>query len=124
VDSETGDLDGDGPETVDHDLEVTVVTLRFDARAADDDSAERLLGVLAKYVVLSRGQPGCRNIDLCASQTEAGRFLVIEKWENPAAQRQHFDSPEMVEMAEACRGLVARRPAVDLLAGISAHDLA
>jgi quinol monooxygenase YgiN len=50
--------------------------------------------------------------------------VVIEKWETPAAQRQHFDSPEMVEMAEACRGLVARRPAVDLLDGISAHDLA
>jgi hypothetical protein len=29
-----------------------------------------------------------------------------------------------VEMAEACRGLIARRPAIDLLAGISAHDLA
>ena len=89
-----------------------------------EDALSVLLAVLAKYVVVSRGQPGCRNIDLCASQTEPGRFLVIEKWETPAAQRQHFDSPEMVEMAEACRGLVARRPTVDLLAGISAHDLA
>ncbi len=112
------------PETTGHDVELTVVTLAFDARAADHGSAERLVAVLAKYVVLSRGQPGCRNIDLCASQTEPGRFLVIEKWETPAAQRQHFDSPEMVEMAEACRGLVAGRPAIDLLAGISAHDLA
>jgi quinol monooxygenase YgiN len=112
------------PDTADHDVELTVVTLGFDARAADNRSADRLLAVLAKYVVLSRGQRGCRNIDLCASRTEPGRFLIIEKWETPEAQQRHFDSPEMVEMAEACGGLVARRPAVDLLTGISAHDLA
>jgi quinol monooxygenase YgiN len=111
------------PGPADGAVDLTVVTIAFDARAADDGSAERLLGVLAKYVVLSRGQPGCRNIDLCASRTEPGRFLVIEKWETPAAQRAHFDSPEMVEMAKACRSLVAHRPAIDLLDGISAHDL-
>ena len=112
------------PEIDDHAVELTVVTLGFDSRSANDGSAERLLGVLAKYVVLSRRQSGCRNIDLCASQTEPGRYLVIEKWETPEAQRRHFDSPEMVEMATACRDLVARRPAIDLLAGISAHDVA
>ena len=32
-----------------------------------------------------------------------GRFLVVEKWESPTAQRAHFDSADMVEMAEACR---------------------
>jgi quinol monooxygenase YgiN len=122
--TDTHDTDHNGPETSDHEIELTVVTLGFDARTADDGSAERLLAVLANYVVRSRGHPGCRNIDLCASRTEPGRFLVIEKWETPGAQRQHFDSPEMVEMAEACLGLLARRPAIDLLAGISAHDLA
>jgi quinol monooxygenase YgiN len=111
------------PEQDDHGVDLTVVTLAFDSRSTDDGSVERLLGVLAKYVVLSRGQPGCRNIDLCASRTEPGRFLVIEKWETPAAQRAHFDSPEIVEMATACRDLIARRPAIDLLDGISAHDL-
>ena len=100
-------------------MELTIVSMVLDT--ADPDA---LQPVLAKYVVLSRGHPGCRNIDLCASRTEPGRFLVIEKWETPAAQRAHFDSPEMVEMAKACRDLVARRPAIDLLGGISAHDLA
>jgi quinol monooxygenase YgiN len=79
--------------------------------------------VLSKYVVLSRGHPGCRNIELCASVTAPGRFVVIEKWESPEAQRAHFDSPDMVEMAEACRALLARPPDIDLLEGISAHDL-
>ena len=97
---------------------VTVVTMAF--QASDDD---RLVGVLAKYVVVSRGAPGCRNIDLCASAIADGRYLVIEKWESPEAQRAHFDSPEMVEMAESCRGLVARPPDIDLFDGISAHDL-
>ena len=85
--------------------------------------ADRLLAVLAKYVVVSRGAPGCRNIDLCASATQDDRYLVIEKWESPEAQRAHFDSPEMVEMAESCRGLVSAPPDIDLFEGISAHDL-
>ena len=85
---------------------------------------ERLVGVLAKYVVVSRGAPGCRNIDLCASATRDDRFLVIEKWESPEAQREHFDSPEMVEMAEGCRGPLVQPPDIDLFDGISAHDLA
>ena len=100
------------------DAEITLVTLRFQA-----SDPEKLLGVLSKYVVLSRQQPGCRNIDLTASVTTAGRFVVIQKWESPEAQRAHFDSAEMVEMAEACVGLLAEPPEIDLLEGLSAHDL-
>jgi quinol monooxygenase YgiN len=89
-------------------------------QASDPD---RLLSILAKYVVVSRGAPGCRNIDLCASATADGRYLVIEKWESADAQRAHFDSPEMVEMAESCRGVLSAPPDIDLFDGISAHDL-
>src|SRR5215210_6833358 len=78
-------------------VELTIVTMVFDAA----DNAERLQSVLAKYVVLARHEPGCRNIDLCASVTTPGRCVVIEKWESRAAQRAHFDSPVMVEMAQA-----------------------
>ena len=79
--------------------------------------------MLSKYVVVSRNHPGCRNIDLCASVTVPGRFLVIQKWESPAAQQTHFDSAEMVEMARSCEGLLEKRPEIDLFEGISAHDL-
>jgi len=89
-------------------------------QAAEPD---RLLSVLAKYVVLSRTAPGCRNIDLCASATREGHYLVIEKWESAEAQRAHFDSEEMVEMAASCRDLLAAPPDIDLYDGISAHDL-
>jgi quinol monooxygenase YgiN len=104
---------------MDNHVELTMVSLVFDA--ADP---EVLAAVLAKYVVLARGAPGCRNIDLTASVSRPGRFVVIEKWESPQAQRDHFDSPEMVEMAEACRGLLTGPPDIDLLEPISAHDLA
>jgi quinol monooxygenase YgiN len=99
-------------------MELTIVTLVFDA--ADP---EALAPVLAKYVVLARGAPGCRNIDLAASVSKPGRFVIIEKWESPETQRAHFDSAEMVEMADACRGLLTRAPDIDLLDPISAHDL-
>jgi quinol monooxygenase YgiN len=102
-------------------VDLTVVTMAFDAAPG---AAEQLGAVLARYVVLSRGHPGCRNIDLCASVTRPGRYVVIEKWDSPAAQRAHFDSPEMVAMAEAARPLLAGPPDIDLLDGVSAHDLA
>ena len=100
-------------------VELTVVVMAF--LAADP---EALVGVLAKYVVLARGHPGCRNIDLVASVTHPGRLLVIQKWATPEAQRAHFDSADMVEMAGSCRGLLAEPPDIDLLDAISAHDLA
>lgn len=103
------------------DVSVTMVTIALDA--ASPDAADRLLPVLAKYVVVSRGHPGCRNIDLCQSVTQAARFVIVQKWESPEAQRAHFDSAEMVEMAQACDGLLARRPEIDLLEGLSAYDL-
>ena len=99
-------------------VEVTIVTMAFEA--VDPD---RLLSILAKYVVLSRNHPGCRNIDLTRSMTDVSRYVVIAKWESPEAQRVHFDSSEMVEMAKACEGLLVAKPVIDLLEGYSAHDL-
>jgi quinol monooxygenase YgiN len=110
----TGGAESDGGSAVD----VMIVTMIFDAR---DPSA--LLDVLSKYVVLTRMQPGCRNVDLCASVTKPSRLVIIQKWESAVAQRTHFDSAEMVEMAQACRGLLAGSPEIDLLEAISAHDL-
>ena len=99
-------------------VDLRIVTLAFDA--AD---SSLLASVLARYVVISRSHPGCRNIDLCASLTHPGRYLVVEKWESPRAQQAHFDSPDMLEMAAACEGLLTRPPRIDLFDGVSAHDL-
>jgi quinol monooxygenase YgiN len=105
--------DGDGSA-----VEIAVVTMRFDA--AD---AAALVAVLSKYVVLTRMQTGCRNVDLCASATQPGRLLIVEKWDSAAAQRAHFDSHVMVEMATSCNGLLAGPPDIDLWDPASAHDL-
>jgi|SRR3546814_9047072 quinol monooxygenase YgiN len=102
----------------DREPETTIVTMTFDATDAD-----ALLGVLSKYVVLTRGEDGCRNVDLCLSVTRPDRYVIVQKWEHPDDQQRHFDSPEMVEMARACTGLLASPPQIDLLEGISAHDL-
>ena len=110
-DSPVGDPAGDA-------VELAIVTMRFDA--ADTDG---LMAVLSKYVVLARMQSGCRNIDLCASATQPGRYLVIQKWESAGAQRTHFDSEVMVEMARSCDGLLTAAPEIDLWDGASAHDL-
>jgi quinol monooxygenase YgiN len=109
---------GQGRFALPDDVEVTIVTMRF--QSADPAG---LQAVLAKYVVLTRGEDGCRNVDLCLSTTSDATFVVIEKWESPDAQQAHFDGPTMVEMAQSCRGLLASPPQIDLLEGISAHDL-
>lgn len=107
---------GDEPEPV---PDVVVVTMRFDT-----NDVGALAAVLAKYVVLTRMEAGCRNVDLCTSVTQPGRWMVIEKWDAPAAQRAHFDSAVMVEMATACTGLLSAPPDIDLWDGPSVHDLA
>jgi quinol monooxygenase YgiN len=99
-------------------VDLTMVTMAFDAT-----DPGQLQAVLARYVVLSRGHAGCRNIDLALSSTHPDRFIVIQKWESPEHQRAHFDSADMVAMAKGCDGLLASPPQIDLLDPISAHDL-
>ena len=106
------DTDGVG------EVELTMVTMTFDAA---DEAA--LLAILSKYVVLTRMQDGCRNVDLCASVTHPGRHLVVQKWETPDHQRAHFDSDVMIEMAKACVGVLEGAPSIDLWDATSAHDL-
>ena len=100
-------------------IDLAIVTIRFDASNGDT-----LLAVLSKYVVMTRMQDGCRNVDLCASVTQPNRYLVIQKWDSSQHQRTHFDSALMVEMATACAGLLATAPEIDLWDGPSVHDLA
>ena len=100
------------------DVDLVVVTMSFDA--ADPS---RLQALLAKYVVLTRGHPGCRNVDLLVSATSPARHLVIAKWESADAQRAHFDSDDMVELAEGCRSLLRGPPQIDLYDPISAYDI-
>lgn len=110
--------EGSGAAQTDDEIELAVVTMRFDA-----SDVAGLQGVLSKYVVLTRMVEGCRNVDLCASVTQPGRMLIVQKWDDAAAQRSHFDSELMIEMARACDGLLASAPDIDLWDGLSAHDL-
>jgi quinol monooxygenase YgiN len=113
------DTSGTASDTAERDeVDLTIVTLQMDAL---DDAM--LLAILAKYVVLTRMEPGCRNVDLVSSVTHPGRHLVIEKWETPAAQRRHFDSAAMVDMARSCVDALDGPPLIDLWEATSAHDL-
>jgi quinol monooxygenase YgiN len=99
--------------------DLTVVTLVLDA--AD---ARSVASLVSRYVVTTRAVPGCLNVDLCASMGVPDRFVVIEKWATPGHQARHGASPVFEEFARSCQGLLAGPPQVDLLSGISAHDLA
>lgn len=110
--------DGEGAERPQPDLEPVMVVMSFRTK-----QAAALVDILAHYVVLGRGRPGCRNIDLTASVTEPGRFLIVEKWDSADQQRAHFDAEEMVTMAKAAVPLLTAEPDIDLFEGVSMHDL-
>ena len=97
---------------------LVVVTMVFNST-----SSAELAGVLAAYVVGSRGHDGCLNIDLLVSALDPNRFTVVQKWVGGDHQRAHFDSPEMVEMARSAVPLLASPPTIELHHAISAHDL-
>jgi quinol monooxygenase YgiN len=101
-------------------IDVAVLSASFLAVAEHEGE---LAAALAKYVVLTRHLPHCRNVDLVISTTERGRFLVIEKWDSEADARAHLDSEVMVDMASAVIAMIADKPTIDLWASISAHDL-
>jgi quinol monooxygenase YgiN len=100
-------------------IETTLVTMVFVAT-----NAAALSAVLSRYVVLTRGESSCRNVDFCVSSTQPNRFVIVQKWTSPDAARTHFDSEPMIEMAKLCNGLLDTAPQIDLLDTISAHDVA
>ena len=106
--------------TLSDDVEIAVLTATFDAL---EGAEEALAATLARYVVLTRREPACRNVDLAASVTHSGRVLVIEKWESAEAAQEHLNSYLMTDMANAAVSLLARKPAIDLFDTISAYDL-
>jgi quinol monooxygenase YgiN len=103
------------------DLEVAMLAGTFDAQSGRE---EALAAILARYVVMTRNVAECRNVDLVASATHRGRFLVVEKWDSADAVQAHLNSPLMTEMAHDAVALLAAKPAIDLYDTISAHDLA
>jgi len=101
-------------------IQLSVVAGVFTARPGKEGE---LAAVLAQYVVVSRGHPGCRNIDLVASLAVPGRYLVYEKWDSPAHQRAHMASEAMSELAGGATPLLSGPPDLGLYEPISAHDL-
>ena len=115
------DLCGTECEGVGDDVEIAILTAVFDARPG---SEEALAATLARYVVMTRHEPACRNVDLVTSLTHGGRLTIIEKWESTDAVQAHLDSALMTEMARETLPSLATKPSLDIHDTISAHDLA
>jgi quinol monooxygenase YgiN len=103
------------------DVEIAMLTAVFDARPGVEDE---LAATLARYVVMTRHEPACRNVDLVSSLTHGGRLTIIEKWDSAADVQAHLDSALMTEMAREALPSLAAKPEIDLHDTISAHDLA
>jgi quinol monooxygenase YgiN len=100
--------------------EIALLTAQFDAKEGQESA---LSAVLARYVVLTRQVPHCRNVDLVTSTARPGRFLVVEKWEGDDEARAHLDTELMAGMARDAVPLLEHQPTLDLYETISAHDL-
>lgn len=102
------------------DVEIWMVAGLYQARTGREAD---LAAVLARYTVLTRSVDGCRNVDLVSSAATPGRYLVVEKWDDPDAQRAHLDSDVMVTMATEASAMLAGPPDLDLYQTISAYDV-
>jgi quinol monooxygenase YgiN len=120
----TDDIGHLGAGAVDPNAQVAPVELTMVTMILDASDPAALAALLSRYVVTTRRRPGCRNVDLCASLGVADRFVVVEKWDSPQAQAEHFSSPEVDAFAGALGKVLRADPQFDLLASISAHDLA
>ena len=101
-------------------VQLVVVAGTFDALRGHE---AELGAVLARYVVVSRTEEGCRNIDLVASMLTPGRFVVYEKWESPDAQATHMTGETMAQLVEGVSALLSGPPDLGLFLAVSAHDL-
>lgn len=116
------DSPGDRPTAPrDEPAEICLVIGEFQARAGTEAA---LASVLARYAVLTRTEPGCRNVDLAVEAGEPGRYVVVEKWADHDALRTHLDGPVAVTMATDARAHLSEPPRLRLYEGVSAHDLA
>ena len=104
------------------DVEMAVLTA--DVRRPCPVTRTQLAAALARYVVLTRDEPACRNVDLVASATQSGRFLVIEKWDSADARP---GPPRLPAHDRDGRGRASRSLADEARRStsrpISAHDL-
>jgi len=102
------------------DVEIAVLVGSFDAKPGAEGT---LAAILSRYVVLTRHEPSCRNVDLITSLTHPGRFVVIEKWDSADAVQDHLNSALMTDMAKEAISALGGPPDLDLFDTISAHDL-
>lgn len=110
----------DRPGATVDEVELAIVAGMFSSKTGQE---EHLAYALSRYVVLSRMEPGCRNIDLVASVTVPGLFMVWEKWESHDHRQAHFEGEASARMADAVRDLVREPPSFDIFDAVSAHDL-
>jgi len=84
-------------------MDLAVVAGIFFAKPGEE---EQLAYALSRYIVLSRMESGCRNIDLVTSVTVKGLFMVWEKWESHDHRQAHFEGDAATAMADGVRDLV------------------
>jgi quinol monooxygenase YgiN len=103
------------------DVEIAVFIGSFTAKPGAEGA---LAAILSRYVVLTRHEATCRNVDLITSLTRPGRFVVVEKWDSADDVQDHLNSALMTDMAREAIPSLAGQPELDLFDTISAHDLA
>ena len=66
-----------------------MVDLTVILTANDPAHRPELRELLATQVQMSRAEPGCIRFEAFESQTVAGTFILVERWESQAALDEH-----------------------------------
>lgn len=65
------------------------------------ESIDAAQDAMMRVVIASRSEDGCIDYSYGADPCDAGRFVVLEKWESRAALDRHFASAHMAEWRKA-----------------------
>ena len=80
------------------DVEIAVLTGAFTARP---ERVGDLAAVLARYVVLTRGEPGCAGFSSAIDVSDANLLHIGGEWSDEIAIDAHMRSEHMTELLKA-----------------------
>ncbi|MCA9689631.1 MAG: putative quinol monooxygenase [Nannocystaceae bacterium] len=67
----------------------------------------RALEIFAQAAAPTRAEPGCVRYELCQSQDDERRFVLVEEWRSQAALDEHLTKPYIRTMGAALPEVVA-----------------
>ena len=79
------------------------------------EKRDAFLAAARDCVALSRNDPGNIAYDVYESQTEANRFVFVERWKSHEANKVHLATPHVQALLQLAAECVAEMPTLEAI---------